>query len=334
MSTHERARAEYLARIHRAQDFIELNLGTPLTLESVAAVACFSPFHFHRVFSAVTGETLYQFILRIRLERAAGQLLRDPSKSVTAVALDCGFSSSATFARAFRAAYGMSASDWRSGGGDAAMNASTHRRKNCKTLGNDRKACATPAGYGQCVGETESTEDSEDPLARSALMMSLPAKQIVVESMDAFQVAYVRHIGPYAGNAELFGRLFGTLTTWAGPRGLLGQGTKMLIIYHDNPELTESDKLRISVCVSVPSGTKGEGEINVMEIPAGKYARARYEVGADEFAAAWQWLMADWLPSSGYQPDDRPCYELNLNDCREHPEHKFIVDLVLPVKPL
>ena len=41
-------------------------------------MACFSPFHFHRIFTACVGETLYQFILRLRLERAANQLLQDP----------------------------------------------------------------------------------------------------------------------------------------------------------------------------------------------------------------------------------------------------------------
>jgi AraC family transcriptional regulator len=44
--------------------------------------------------------------------------------------------------------------------------------------------------------------------------------------------------------------------------------------------------------------------------------------------------MGDWLPDSGYQPDDRPCYELYHNDPKEHPENKCIVDICIPVKPL
>ena len=100
-------RNEYLSRIHRAQDFIEKNLAQKLTLEEIAHAASFSPYHFHRIFSAITGETLYQFILRLRLEKAAGLLCQDVDRPVTDIALDVGFGSSATFARAFLAAFGM-----------------------------------------------------------------------------------------------------------------------------------------------------------------------------------------------------------------------------------
>lgn len=96
------ARAEYLSRIHRVMDYIEAHLDQQLTLEELARVACFSRFHFHRVFKAMTSESLYQFIFRIRLEKAAHKLVHNPKKNVTEIALDYGFSSSATFARAFK----------------------------------------------------------------------------------------------------------------------------------------------------------------------------------------------------------------------------------------
>jgi len=73
-------------------------------------VAAFSPFHFHRVFFTLTGETLFAYIQRQRLEKAAAVLAAGGETSVLEVALDHGFSSAATFARAFRARFGMSAS--------------------------------------------------------------------------------------------------------------------------------------------------------------------------------------------------------------------------------
>ena len=106
-------RDEYLARIHRVQDHIERHLGEELRLEELARVACFSPFHFHRIYAAITGETIREFVARIRLERAASSLLRHPDRSVTEIALDAGFGGSAAFARAFRAAYGTTASEFR-----------------------------------------------------------------------------------------------------------------------------------------------------------------------------------------------------------------------------
>jgi len=115
---------EYIARINRALDYIETHIDSNLTLEKIAGVAHFSPFHFHRIFRAMTGETLNHFIQRIRIEKAAVQLVGNKGKSITEIALDCGFSGSAAFARAFRDAFGQSASEW---------------RKKRKTISNDRQ---------------------------------------------------------------------------------------------------------------------------------------------------------------------------------------------------
>ena len=61
---------DYVERVNRAIDHIVRNLAQPLSLEEVSEAACFSPFHFHRVFKALLGETLNQFVKRQRLERA------------------------------------------------------------------------------------------------------------------------------------------------------------------------------------------------------------------------------------------------------------------------
>ncbi|MGY0574619.1 helix-turn-helix transcriptional regulator [Bradyrhizobium sp. RDM12] len=111
------SRREYERRINRVIDYVQGHLADDLTLERLARVAAFSPFHFHRVFAAITGETLSDFIRRVRLERAAGALISLPETSILDVAYRYGFSSAATFARAFRAHFGMSATQWRSDGG-------------------------------------------------------------------------------------------------------------------------------------------------------------------------------------------------------------------------
>jgi AraC family transcriptional regulator len=320
-------RVECLRRIHRVQDYIELHLAEDLTLDAIAKSAGFSPFHFHRLYTAITGETLYQFILRLRLERAANHLGIYPDRSVTEIAFTCGFSSSATFARAFRAEYGLSATQYRNLKGEtASTDEVTLKRKNRKTLSKIGKAVNAAIEHNDFV-------DTELVSSRSHIM-SVKAKNVVVEELEAFTVAYVRHVGPYAGDAALFERLFAKLSAWAGPRRLLGPNTKSLSIYHDNPEITESAKLRLSCCVSVPAGTKAEGEIGIMTIPAGTYARAHFELSAQEFGGAWDWFMGEWMPQSGYKPTDGVCYEQCLDDPSHHPEGKFVVDLVEPVEPL
>jgi len=233
---------EYNARIHRAQDFIERHLEQPLALEDIARAAHFSPFHFHRIYHAMTGETIYQFILRIRLERAASNLCQRPAEPVTNIVLDLGFSSSATFARAFKARFGLSASEYRR----------RHLRKNCKTQGKASKEAAGDRSY--------SAQVDFDIYPRRIMMNSVKPHSINVKELAARQVAYVRHVGSYAGDEALFGRLFSTVTNWAGVRGILHRpDVEYLAIYHDDPEVTVPDQLRISVGVTVPAGTTPRG---------------------------------------------------------------------------
>ncbi len=159
--------------------------------------------------------------------------------------------------------------------------------------------------------------------------------QIEVKAMPELEVAYVRNIGPYKGDGELFKGLFNKLMMWAGPRGLLRfPATQVLIVYHDDPNVTDEEKLRLSASISVPKETDAEGEVGRMTVPGGQFAVARFEIGTDEFEQAWGMVCGDWLPDSGYQPDDRLCYELCHNNPEDHPDGKHIIDICVPVRPL
>ncbi len=331
MAEHEDARkkalrAEYVGRINRVLDHIEANLDGELSLEVLARVANFSAYHFHRIFKGVVGETLNQFIQRRRVEKAASMLIGNPAKSITEIAFDCGFSGSAAFARSFKEAFGVSASEWRRGDGRTQSNNCKTKSKNDKTNSNTRKD----------IPEISHRIDLEsgDYLWRLK-MDSKNEVKVEVREMPEMHVAYVRHIGPYKGDSALFESLFGKLCSWAGPRGLIRPPqTKFMSLYYDDPGITEEAKLRLDVCITVPEDVSVEGDIGKMTVPGGKYAVGHFELLSHEYENAWTAIMGGWLPESGYQCDDRPCYELYLNDPKEHPEGKCIVDIHVPVKPL
>jgi AraC family transcriptional regulator len=315
----ELLRAEYMSRINRVIDYIERNIGRELRLDELARTANFSPFHFHRVFGALVGEPLYAFILRLRAEKAACALLDKPKASITEIALDFGYSTSAAFARAFRERFGMSASEWRAGGHEAWRKMRQTKSKKEQALGKIWEESGTSSSY---------TEGDQSPRRKD---MSDVKIDVEVKELPELEVVYVRHIGPYQG----IGQAFEKLMKWAGPRGLVRfPATKVLSVYHDNPDITEADKLRSDACITVPPDTKAEGEIGRMTIPGGKFAVAKTEISQDQFADAWNALMRDWLPESGYQPDDRLCYEVCLNDPKSHPEGKFIIEICEPIRPL
>jgi AraC family transcriptional regulator len=306
-------RAEYAARFNRVVDHIQTHLDEPLDLATLAAVACFSPCHFHRLFHGWMRETIHEFIVRLRLERAAKQLSYNPGKTVTEIALDCGFASPSTFARAFKAFHGVSASQW---------------RLNHKIGKTDRK---------DWQAEEAAAGTSWDPAPRSGrpkeTAMPLPF-QVAVKQLPPMHVAYLRHVGPFQGNPALFERLFGQLCAWAGPRGLLGPDTRFVSVYPDSPEITDADKLRLDVAITVAETTQVDGAVGKQWLPGGAYAVARVRIHVQQYAETWDALMGDWLPSSGYQPDDRPCYEFTLNDPKTDPEGMHDVEICMAVKPL
>jgi AraC family transcriptional regulator len=327
-------RGEYVHRINRVIDYIEANLAGDLSLNQLAKVACFSPFHFHRIFRAMVGETCSQFVRRIRVERAALKLAHNPKQSVTEIALDTGFSSLETFSRTFRDAFGMTASEWREQGSEPDSKIRKANGKDDQAVGKIRREVAVSSPY--VVPNTGNMMwRITMPKNTSETTTDVTNVEVEVKDLPELHVAYLRHIGPYKGDSALFASLFEKLYMWAGPRGLVRPPeTKVISVYHDDPDLTDDDKLRTSICITVPDDTVVEGEIGKMTVPGGQFAVGHFELADTEYEAAWNAMYGGWLPDSGFQPDDRACYELFLNNPEEHPEKKCIVDICIPVRPL
>ena len=98
---------DYKNRINRVFEFIDENLDSDLSLHTVAEIAFFSPFHFHRVFSFVTNETLKEYVTRRRIEKSALDLLHK-SITITAIAHNYGFSDISSYSRTFKKYFGVS----------------------------------------------------------------------------------------------------------------------------------------------------------------------------------------------------------------------------------
>lgn len=314
-----RENEDYTARINRVIDYIESNLIKDLKLEDLAGIANFSVYHFHRVFKHYTGETLHQFITRLRLEKAANMLIQPASKSITEIVFDCGFSGSAVFARAFKDYYQTTASNYR-------KVFQITNSKNCKTESKIREEVTVSPPYftGTPIKQIWSITMSGKKELNT---------DVQVKNLDPVTVAYVRNIGPYELNQPLFEKLFGKLFNWAAPRGLVNNMPVCMTVYHDDYKRTDPDKLRISVCLEVPETTEISGDIGKMNIPGGLYACAYFEIHNTEYGDAWAMVLENWLPESGYVCDDRPTFEIYKNDPKTHPEGIHFVEIYVPVKP-
>ena len=157
--------------------------------------------------------------------------------------------------------------------------------------------------------------------------------QIRIHELPEHHVVYLRHVGPY-GQPSVVRDLVERLQRWASARDLMSPDSALLLVPHDSPAVTAQDKLRLSVCLTVPPGTRGEGPVGAMQVPGGKFAVARFEIEPGQIAQAWNSVMGEWLPESGYQPDERLCYEVVRVPPTAHPRGLIVLEICVPIRPL
>jgi AraC family transcriptional regulator len=329
--TKSNTRREYISRINRVIDYIQQNLDKKLLLAELSGIAAFSPFHFHRVFRGIVGEGLSEYITRLRLQYAAHRLKYHPAASVTEIALDCGFASPAGFTRAFKQYYGSSPSQFR-GNQDKKDRTEDQKSKSGKAMRKKRQINSKPGKAISLLSGFNGFQKNLKPIKERRNK----AMKVEVKNLPEYRVAYVRVMDGY--NSSKITKAFEKVIKWARARDLMGPQSLVLGIGLDNPEVTPLEKCRYDACVTVPAGTKGEGEIGVYDIPQGKYAVCRvegeYAKINEQMMSHWQRLMSEWFPDSGYQPDDRPCFEIYRETEAEFNAGKYVVDICEPVKPL
>ena len=114
--------ASYEERLNRVVDHIHDHLEEEIDLNRLAEVACLSPYHWHRIYTAMRGETIGATVRRLRLLRAADRLANS-AMPIADIAERAGYGSSDAFGRAFREAYGKAPADYRANGSHATFKA-------------------------------------------------------------------------------------------------------------------------------------------------------------------------------------------------------------------
>ncbi|MCF7221073.1 AraC family transcriptional regulator [Marilutibacter chinensis] len=160
-------RRSYAARVEKVVAHLADRLDQPLKLEQLAAIGHFSPFHFHRIYRGLMGETVAETLRRMRLHRAAVELVHG-RHTLETVARRCGYGSGAAFNRAFAQAYGMPPGAFR-------------RRQ-------DRPIA------GLSCPDSDSSEDTD-------------MYEVKIEALPSHHVAALRHVGPYHQIGRAFERL-------------------------------------------------------------------------------------------------------------------------------
>lgn len=261
---------QYSYRLNQVLDYIDAHLDSDLSLETLAAQAHFSRFHFLRVFQDWYGEAPMAYVRRRRLE-AGATLLRYGDDGIANIALRCGFDTADGFARAFRLYFGAPPTRWRQPG-------------------------EAPESVA-AVGHPPSPPPSPPP-------PSPRTWAVRVEQLPDIRVAYTRRVGVYG---EASAAQWQQLADWMQRQRLsaltrYGMGL-------DDPGLTPVDKCRYDVCVALPADFEPPPRTPIKTVPGGLHAVLAYAGPPEGSGAAWVWLLHHWLPQSPHELAPRAAFE-------------------------
>jgi AraC family transcriptional regulator len=284
--------------MHKVLAHIDARLDQPLDLAALADVAHFSPYHFHRLFAAWMDETLGDYVRRRRVEVAALRLMTQPRLSVLQAALSVGFGSGEAFSRAFRAHFGSSPSAWRA----------------------KRKL--------DHVGLPDFAKN--EPSLRNARRPEQPMNVQII-SRPPTLIAYLRYTGPFGAPV---GNFWGTrVAPWIQSHALWP--VARYGISHDDPSITPPDQCRYDACVEVDAGFTPSDGFQKTTLPGGRYAALPFTGKPEDIGEAWNALLRDWLPSSGFQFDNRPAFEhYPLGAAYDETTGVFECEICIPIAPL
>ncbi len=148
--------------------------------------------------------------------------------------------------------------------------------------------------------------------------------------METKKAIYIRLTGAYS---ELdFCGAWGKLWAYVKENKLFSAGIEHISIYHDDPKVTTSEKLRTDVCLVLPNPTEPKGEIGVKEIAGGKYAVFSYQGPYTNLGIVYDTIFAQWLPDSGYELRNAPLYEKYINDPSRTEEAKLKTEIYIPLQ--
>ena len=270
---------DHRRRIRRVMLHINRNLDQKLDLDDLSDVACFSPFHFVRVFESLLGETPRQYIIRKKMEKAGFRLL-GTNRSVTDVALDIAYGTPSAFCKIFKAHFGLSPRRFRDTI-PADLYAGSHHPFRT-VIGNRNRSLSVPA-----------------PVIRT-----LPEfRTVCVENQGVVDGTFLKT------NLKSFEK-FRRRVACHGMAGLLKNSVS---IYPTRPKGPDDSLAKDFVGAVIHRETRLTQKFRHFIFPAGRYAIFTHFGSWDYAPQTWTQASLNWFPKSGQTLRDVPPLEVHLD---------------------
>jgi AraC family transcriptional regulator len=286
----------YEAMVRGTVAEIQRRLDDPPGFRELADRAYLSPYHFHRIFRAMVGESPKELVRRLRLERSAHRLL-GTDRAVADIAAEAGYDSQQAFAKAFQAEYGATPTAYRA------------EARSGPRLDAPSRVHFVDGGF------------------TSFYLVNRGGNDMRVDTVDLpdQRVAAVPHTGAYWG----IGKAFDELQRRVSGQGLTGCGPNVAVFYDDPDTVAEND-LRSIAGVFMPAAGS-IGDLEEASLPGGRYLRAEFIGEYGGLPEAWRSLYATQIPDGGYELRDGACFEVYVTEHGEVPPEKMRTDLYVPI---
>lgn len=292
----------YESRLQRLIDYIYAHLNEPLDLMTMAEVAGISQYHLHRIYSSIYGESISNMIKRLRLHKAAGNLISS-AMSIDQVASLSGYRHLQSFTRAFSAEFGTPPASFR------------QKRRHSDEA--KRLTLLMPQELArEKISMQNVNMNSEFPV--TLMQLEKPLSLVVY---------------PHQGSYMNIGQAFEKLSGWAGMRQLFDENTRMMAVYFHDPDNTPEQELRSLAGLTIAQETLPslDEPLDTYAVAAGKYAVLRFKGPYADMHRAYKWFFGIWLAQSDHEVADRPPFEEYLNDPRQVPPNELLTDIYMPL---
>ena len=281
----------YQHRINRVLNHINQHYAQSLNLEQLADVACLSPYHWHRIFMSLTGETIHQYLRRVRLSRAC-QLLKSGMR-VERIAKKVGFQHQDSLARAFKASYGL-----------------------------------TPKQFQiQAMTNTHEPSLLSKPLDYSMDLPQTASSQTRLETLGPLSVLSVLTQGPYSLIAEKLNQLL----AFAFSKGLLNDSAKFYTIYYNDAQIRHDGLHLWRACITYPKDLSIEAPFERQTIPGGLFLTTIHHGPYETIESTMQTLYHTLVDHPDVVVAPRPQFESYLNNPRVVPAKDLQTKIFIPV---
>lgn len=158
--------------------------------------------------------------------------------------------------------------------------------------------------------------------------LKLKAPRII--ELETKKAIYIRLTGNYMNND--YGGTWTRLWAYVKEQKLFSTGIEHICIYHDDPQVTEPDRLRTDICLVLKNPAVPKGEIGIKEINGGKYAVFLYQGPYSYLNAVYDRIYSQWLPTSGYKLETSDCFEKYLNHPDRTEPEKLKTEIYIPIQ--